>query len=54
MVMTHKIKDKFQPKWEMSFVIEIIYSNGAYRLATPDGGILMISVNDKFLKEYYP
>jgi len=54
MVMTHKIKDKFQPKWEGSFVIETVYSNGAYRLATPDGDILMTPVNGKFLKKYYP
>ena len=53
MVMTHKTKGKFQTKWEELFVIEIVYSNGVYRLATPDGGILMIPVNDKFLKKYY-
>ena len=54
MVMTHKIKGKFQPKWEGPFVIETVYSNGAYRLATPDGDTLMMLVNGKFLKKYYP
>ena len=54
MVMTHKIKGKFQPKWERPFVIETIYSNGAYRLATPDCDILMMPVSGKFLKKYYP
>jgi len=54
MVMTHKIKYKFQLKWEGSFVIEIIYSNGAYHLATLDGDILMMPINGKFLKKYYP
>ena len=54
MVMTHKIKGKFQPKWEGLFEIETIYSNGAYRLATLDGDILMMAVNGKFLKKYYP
>ena len=54
MVMTHKIKCKFQLKWEGSFVIEIIYSNGAYHLAHPDGDILMKPINGKFLKKYYP
>jgi len=29
MVMTHKTKGKFQPKWEGPFVIETVYSNGA-------------------------
>jgi len=28
MVMTHKIKGKFQSKWEGMFVIEAVYSNG--------------------------
>ena len=32
MIMTHKTKSKFQPKWERPFVIEIVYSNRAYRL----------------------
>jgi len=54
MVMTHKIKGKFQPKWEGSFVIETVYSNGAYRLATPDDDTVMMPVNGKFLKNYYP
>jgi len=54
MVMTHKIKGKFQPKWEGSFMIETVYSSGAYRLATLDGDILMMPVNNKFLKKYYP
>jgi len=53
MVMTHKIKGKFQLKWKGSFVIETVFSNSVYRLATPDGDILMMPVNDKFLKKYY-
>jgi len=32
MVMTHKIKRKFQPKWEGPFIVESVYSNGAYCL----------------------
>ena len=54
MVMTHKTKGKFQPKWEGSFVIETVYSNGAYHLATPSHDILMMPVNRKFPKKYYP
>jgi len=54
MVMTHKTKGKSQPKWEGLFVIETVYLNKAYRLATLDGDTLMMSVNDKFLKKYYP
>jgi len=53
MVMTHKTKGKFQSKWEGSFMIETIYSNGACRLATPNDDILMMPVKGKFLKKYY-
>ena len=54
MVMTHRKKGKFNPKWEGPFVIESVYSNGAYRLINHDGGKLMMSINGKFLKKYYP
>jgi len=37
MVMTHNTKGKFQPKWEGPFVVELVFSNGAYRLINPDG-----------------
>jgi len=52
--MMHKTKRKFQPKWEGSFVVESVYSNGAYRLINPEGNILMMSINAKFIKKYYP
>jgi len=42
MVMTHKTKGKFQPKWEGPFVIESVYSNGTYRLINLEGDILMM------------
>lgn len=35
-------------------MIESVSSNGAYRLAKPDGEVLMASKNSKFLKKYYP
>jgi len=54
MVMTHKTKENFQPKWEGLFVVESVYSNGAYCLITPDGDTLMMSINDIFLNKYYP
>ena len=31
-VMMHKKRGKFNPKWEGTYVVESIYSNGAYRL----------------------
>ena len=54
MIMTHKTKGKFQPKWEGPFIIETVYWNGTYRFITPDGDTLMMPINDKFLKKYYP
>jgi len=35
-------------------VIETVYSNGAYHLATLDGSILIMLVNGKLLKKYQP
>jgi len=49
MVMTHKTKSKFEPKWEGPFVAESVYSNKAYRLTKPNDDILMMSINGKFL-----
>jgi len=54
MIMTHKTKGKFQPKWEGPFVTETVYSNGTYRLMTSDGDLLMMPINGKFLKKYHP
>ena len=54
MVMAHKTKGKFQLKWEGPFVVESVYSNGAYRLINTEGDILMMPINGKFLKKYYP
>jgi len=47
MVMTHKTKEKFHPKFHPK-------SNGAYRLIIPDSNTLMMPINGRFLKKYYP
>ena len=54
MVMTYKTKEKFQHKCEGLFVIESVYLNRAYRLITPDGDTLIMPINGRFLKKYYP
>jgi len=54
MVMTHKTKGKFQPKWEEPFVVETVYSNGVYHLSNPNGDTLMMPINKFFLMKYYP
>jgi len=50
----HKTKGKFQPKWERSYVVEMVYLNRGYRLTNPNGDTLMMPINRKFLKKYYP
>jgi hypothetical protein len=54
MIMTHKTRGKFNPKWEGPYVVETVYSNGAYRLIDQNGNRLMMPINGKFLKRYYP
>ena len=54
MNLSSKKKVKFEPKWEGPFVVETVYSSGAYRLVTKDGDRLMMPINGKFLKKYYP
>ena len=52
METAHKSREKFQPKWEGPFIVETVYSNGAYRLTTMEGNVLMMPVNGKYLKKY--
>jgi len=54
MVMTHKTKEKFNPKWEGLFVVESVYSNGAHHLTNLNGDMPMMPINRKYLKKYYP
>src|SRR4051812_21506073 len=53
MEVANKHKGKFQPKWEGPFIIETVYSNGAYRLMTMKGNVVMMPINGKYLKKYY-
>jgi len=52
--MTHKTKGRFQPKWKRPYIVETVYSNGAYHFTDPNGDTLMMQINGKFLKKYYP
>ena len=54
MILTSKKKGKFQSKWEEPFVVETVYSNGAYRLVKTNGDKIMMPINGKYLKKYYP
>ncbi|XXG76871.1 hypothetical protein AAC387_Pa08g1144 [Persea americana] len=53
-VFAHKSKGKFEPKWEGPFVIDKVFSNGAYAFPNMEGDICIFPINDKFLKQYYP
>ncbi|KAG9453432.1 hypothetical protein H6P81_006336 [Aristolochia fimbriata] len=44
---------KFAPKWEGPFIVQEVYTNGAYKLVTPEGRRLP-ATNGKFLKKFYP
>ena len=50
-ILTSKKKGKFEPKWEGPFVIDTVYSNGAYRLITQEGTRQLMPINGKFLKK---
>ena len=53
LIMTHKVGSKFTLKWERSYVVRGVYSNGAYKIE--DGqGVWVRPINGKFLKRYLP
>ncbi|GMQ02073.1 hypothetical protein CsSME_00048471 [Camellia sinensis var. sinensis] len=53
-VVSRRTKGKLEPKWEGPYVIEKVYSNGAYLLITMDGDRIISPTNARFLKRYYP
>jgi hypothetical protein len=52
-VVTHKTKGKFEPKWEGPYAIEQVYDRGAYQLADPQGAQPMPPINGRFLKKIF-
>jgi len=52
-VVTHRTKEKFEPKWEGSFVIEQVYDGGAYQLIDDHGLRPMPPINGRHLKKYF-
>ncbi|KAM0833194.1 hypothetical protein ACQ4PT_064416 [Festuca glaucescens] len=52
-VVTHKTKGKFEPKWEGPYAIEQVYDGGAYQLVDPQGSRPMPPINGRFLKKYF-
>jgi hypothetical protein len=52
-VITHKTRGKFEPKWEGPFIIEQVYDGGAYQLVDNQGLHPMPPVNGRYLKKYF-
>jgi hypothetical protein len=52
-IVTHKTRGKFEPKWEGPYVIEKVYDGGAYQLIDQDSKRPMPPINGRFLKKYY-
>ena len=52
-VVTHRTKGKFKPKWEGPFVIERVYDGGAYQLIDDQGLHPIPPINDRYLKKYF-
>ena len=52
-IVAHKSRGKFEPKWEGPYVIEKVYDGGAYQLVDHDGKRPIPPINGRFLKKYY-
>ena len=52
-VVTHKTKGKFEPKWEGPYVIEQVSDKGAYQLVDSQGVRPMPPINGRFLKKIF-
>ncbi|XP_068328249.1 uncharacterized protein [Pyrus communis] len=52
-ITNHKTKSKFTSKWDGPYVIQEVYTNGAYLIMAEDG-LKIGPINGRFLKRYYP
>ncbi|PIN16517.1 hypothetical protein CDL12_10835 [Handroanthus impetiginosus] len=52
-IITHQTRNKFTSKWDASYVVKAVYTNGVYKLIVEDGSRIGPR-NGKFLKCYYP
>ncbi|KAL0411999.1 UNVERIFIED_CONTAM: hypothetical protein Slati_3789600 [Sesamum latifolium] len=51
-ITTHRMENKFLPKWDGLYVVKEAYTNGAYKLIVEDD-LRIGPSNGKFLKRYY-
>ena len=50
--ISHKTGNKFTSKWDGPYVVQEVYTNGAYKIVDGDG-LRVGPINAKFLKRYY-
>ncbi|KAI5317114.1 hypothetical protein L3X38_036821 [Prunus dulcis] len=51
-ITTHKIRSKFTSKWDRPYVVQEVYTSGAYKIVAEDS-LRIGPINGKFLKLYY-
>ncbi|KMT11469.1 hypothetical protein BVRB_5g107940 [Beta vulgaris subsp. vulgaris] len=52
-IVSRKTGSKFDSKWDGPYVVQEVYTNGAYKIVDADG-LRIGPINGKFLKRYYP
>ncbi|KAA0049819.1 uncharacterized protein E5676_scaffold118G00550 [Cucumis melo var. makuwa] len=45
-------KNKFTPKWDGSYIVKEVFTNGAYKIIDQDG-LRIGPINGKFLEKFY-
>ncbi|XP_074298269.1 uncharacterized protein LOC141629111 [Silene latifolia] len=51
-ITSHKPVGKFTSKWDGPYMVQEVYTNGAYKIVDEDG-VRVGPINEKFLKRYY-
>ncbi|CAL8084296.1 unnamed protein product [Prunus armeniaca] len=51
-ITTHKTGSKFTSKWDGAYVVQEVYTSGAYKIVAKDN-LRVGPINEKFLKRYY-
>uniref|UniRef100_A0A803LLV6 RNase H type-1 domain-containing protein n=1 Tax=Chenopodium quinoa TaxID=63459 RepID=A0A803LLV6_CHEQI len=52
-ITSRKTGNKFSLKWDGPYIVQEVYTNGAYKIVDADG-LRVGTINGKFLKRYYP
>ena len=50
--MKNRMGNKFLSKWDGPYVVQEVYTNGAYKIVDQDG-VRVGPINGRFLKQYY-